>query len=103
MARSVERIHRSNLIGMGVLPMQFRDGQAVEDLNLDGSELLDFVGLDDLRVGDNPVLLVIRRADGEREEVELGVRIDSQQEIRYLRHGGVLPYVVRKVVARTKG
>lgn len=101
-ARSVERIHRSNLIGMGVVPLQFRDGQGVEDLQLDGSEALDFVGLDDLRVGDNPVLLVIRRADGRCEEVELGVRIDSQQEISYLRHGGVLPYVVRKVVARTK-
>ncbi|HCN45612.1 MAG TPA: aconitate hydratase AcnA, partial [Pseudomonas sp.] len=101
-ARSIERIHRSNLIGMGVIPLQFRDGQSVDDLKLDGSEMLDFVGLDDLQVGDNPVLLVIRRADGERDEVEVGVRIDSLQEVRYLRNGGVLPYVIRKVVARTK-
>ncbi|MEE1925192.1 aconitate hydratase AcnA [Pseudomonas sp. 148P] len=102
-ARSIERIHRSNLIGMGVVPLQFREGQGVDELRLDGSEQLDFLGLDDLRVGDNPVTLVIRRASGECQEVGLGVRIDSQQEIRYLRHGGVLPYVVRKVVARTRG
>mgnify|MGYP003582366129 FL=1 len=100
-ARSIERIHRSNLIGMGVIPLQFRDGQSVDDLRLDGSEALDFVGLDDLQVGDNPVLLVIRRAGGERDEVQVGVRIDSLQEVRYLRNGGVLPYVIRKVVART--
>ncbi|OAI92807.1 aconitate hydratase AcnA [Pseudomonas putida] len=101
-ARSIERIHRSNLIGMGVIPLQFKDGQSVDDLKLDGSEALDFIGLDDLQVGDNPVLLVIRRADGERNEVQVGVRIDSRQEVRYLRNGGVLPYVIRKVVARTK-
>ena len=101
-ARSIERIHRSNLIGMGVIPLQFREGQGVDDLRLDGSEQVDFLGLDDLRVGDNPVTLVIRRASGECQEVGLGVRIDSLQEIRYLRNGGVLPYVIRKVVARTK-
>ncbi|MCU1724294.1 aconitate hydratase AcnA [Pseudomonas sp. 5P_5.1_Bac1] len=102
-ARSIERIHRSNLIGMGVIPLQFRDGQSVDDLGLDGCELLDFVGLDDLRVGDNSVTLVIHRANGERRDVDLNVRIDSTQEVRYLRNGGVLPYVIRKVVARTKG
>lgn len=102
-ARSVERIHRSNLIGMGVIPMLLRDGKRVEDLGLDGREQFDFIGLDDLQVGDNRVILVIRRAEGEPQEVELLVPIDSTQEVRYLRNGGVLPYVIRKVVARTKG
>ncbi|MDU9394673.1 aconitate hydratase AcnA [Pseudomonas sp. zfem002] len=101
-ARSIERIHRSNLIGMGVIPLQFREGQGVDDLRLDGSEQLDFLGLDDLQVGDNPVTLLIHRASGGRQEIGLGVRIDSLQEVRYLRNGGVLPYVIRKVVARTK-
>ncbi|WP_110970511.1 aconitate hydratase AcnA [Pseudomonas huaxiensis] len=102
-ARSIERIHRSNLIGMGVIPLQFREGQSVDDLSLDGREQLDFIGLDDLRVGDNQVTLVIHRANGERQDVDLLVRIDSTQEVRYLRNGGVLPYVIRKVVARTAG
>jgi aconitate hydratase len=100
-ARSIERIHRSNLIGMGVAPLLFKAGQQVEDLQLDGSEQLDFLGLDELGVGHNAITLVIRRAGAEAQQVELDLRLDSQQEIRYLANGGVLPYVIRKVVART--
>jgi aconitate hydratase len=101
-ARSIERIHRSNLIGMGVIPLQFTQGMGVEDLRLDGSERFDFLGLDDLAVGDNSVTLIVHRTRGEQLRIELGVRIDSLQEIRYLTHGGVLPFVIRKVVARTR-
>ncbi|WP_095192592.1 aconitate hydratase AcnA [Pseudomonas sp. Irchel 3A7] len=101
-ARSIERIHRSNLIGMGVIPLQFKDGQSVDDLDLQGNEQFDFLGLDDLKVGDNPVTMLIRGARGQSQPVELAVRIDSLQEIRYLINGGVLPYVIRKVVQRTR-
>ncbi|WP_273820388.1 MULTISPECIES: aconitate hydratase AcnA [Pseudomonas] len=101
-AQSIERIHRSNLIGMGVIPLQFRAGQSVDDLQLQGDERLDFLGLDDLDVGDNRVALLIHRANGTTQEVQLGVRIDSTQEVRYLVNGGVLPFVIRKVVKRTR-
>ncbi|MDH0705436.1 aconitate hydratase AcnA [Pseudomonas sp. GD03862] len=101
-ARSIERIHRSNLIGMGVLPLLFEDGQGVDDLQLDGSERFDFIGLDDLVVGDNRIALMVHRADGRSEQVQVIARIDSLQEIRYLKNGGVLPYVIRKVVKRTR-
>ncbi|MEN5035821.1 aconitate hydratase AcnA [Pseudomonas sp. TWI929] len=101
-ARSIERIHRSNLIGMGVLPLLFKDGQSVDDLQLDGSERFDFIGLDELTVGENRIRLLVQRKDGRRDEAELIARIDSLQEIRYLVNGGVLPYVIRKVVKRTR-
>jgi len=101
-AQSIERIHRSNLIGMGVIPLQFMNGQSVADLDLQGDERFDFIGLDDLIVGDNRVTLVIHRGNGEQQRVELDARLDSLQEIRYLKHGGVLPFVIRKVVARTQ-
>ncbi|WP_414704946.1 aconitate hydratase AcnA [Pseudomonas sp.] len=101
-AQSIERIHRSNLIGMGVLPLLFKPGQSVDDLQLDGTEQFDFLGLDALVVGDNAIILVVRRSDGRRDEVEVIARVDSQQEVRYLSNGGVLPYVIRKVVARTR-
>lgn len=102
-AQSIERIHRSNLIGMGVLPLVFKPGQSVDDLRLDGSEQFDFLGLDELAVGENVIKLIIRRADGRRDEAEVIARVDSQQEVRYLVNGGVLPFVIRKVVARTRG
>jgi aconitate hydratase len=101
-AQSIERIHRSNLIGMGVIALQFRNGQSVEDLALQGDEHFDFIGLDDLGVGDNNVTMVMHRANGEQQQLVLEVRIDSLQEIRYLINGGVLPFVIRKVVERTR-
>jgi len=101
-AQSIERIHRSNLIGMGVLPLVFKPGQSVDDLRLDGSEQFDFLGLDELVVGENLIKLIIHRADGRRDKAEVIARVDSLQEVRYLAHGGVLPFVIRKVVARTR-
>ncbi|NWA03449.1 aconitate hydratase AcnA [Pseudomonas gingeri] len=101
-ARSIERIHRSNLIGMGVLPLVFKSGAGAMDLRLDGSEALTFEGLDQLSVGENPITLVIRRVDGKLSSADLLLRLDSLQELGYLEHGGVLPFVVRKTVKRTR-
>jgi aconitate hydratase len=98
-ARSFERIHRSNLIGMGVLPLTFMEGAKTEDLQLDGTETLDLLGLDTLHTGDNALTLRITRTGGGVLEVPLALRLDSEQEVTYLRHGGVLPYVVRKMAA----
>lgn len=99
-ARSFERIHRSNLIGMGVFPIEFKAGQCAADLSLDGSEQFDLNGLDSLTVGINPIQLLITR-NGQQHLFEFVLKIDSSQEVLYLRQGGILPYVVRKVVANT--
>lgn len=96
-ARGFERIHRSNLIGMGVLPLCFTGEDDAEQLALDGTESFDLLGLDALRVGDNLLTLRLRRADGAQRDVAVSLRLDAAQEIRYLAHGGVLPYVVRKM------
>ena len=101
-ARSIERIHRSNLIGMGVLPLVFAEGDSVQELALDGRERLTFLGLAQLTVGDNPITLRIERADGSIATSLLALRLDSQQELGYLEHGGVLPFVIRKTVQRTR-
>jgi aconitate hydratase len=98
--QSFERIHRSNLVGMGVLPCQFKEGVSAQSLKLDGSEVFDLVGL-----GNNPkprqdVTLVIHRANGRTEEVPLTLRIDTPIEIEYYRHGGILPYVLRQLIAQ---
>ncbi len=100
-AQSFERIHRSNLIGMGIVPLTFHEGEGAADLQLHGDERLDFEGLDDLSVGDNQIRLQVRRQDGSSHSLALSLRLDSSQEIRYLRNGGVLPFVARKVVERT--
>jgi aconitate hydratase len=100
-ARSFERIHRSNLIGMGVFPIEFPVGKTSADLALDGSESLDLDGLDQLKVGVNPIQLLIIRGD-QKQAFDVVLKIDSTQEILYLRQGGILPYVVRKVVAATQ-
>lgn len=97
-AQSFERIHRSNLVGMGVLPCQFKDGVSAQTLKLDGTETYDIVGL-----GANPkprqdVTLVIHRANGQQENVPVTLRIDTPIEIEYYRHGGILPYVLRQLV-----
>jgi len=97
-AQSYERIHRSNLVGMGVLPLQFKDGQNAGTLGLDGTETFDFVGLSDLKP-QSDVSMVIRRASGETEEVTLTLRIDTPIEVEYFLHGGILPYVLRQLMA----
>jgi aconitate hydratase len=96
-ARSFERIHRSNLIGMGVLPLVFTGDDNAQALDLDGTESFDLLGLDDLAVGENTVTMRIGRAGRAPRELKVTLRLDAEQEIRYLRHGGVLPYVVRKM------
>jgi aconitate hydratase len=101
-AASFERIHRSNLVGMGVLPLQFLEGASAQTLGLDGSESFDLLGLSEDIYPGQIVTLVIHRADGTTEEVSLRSRIDTAIEVDYYRHGGILPYVLRELVAGAK-
>ncbi len=97
---SFERIHRSNLIGMGVLPLQFKDGIGVGSLQLDGTEQFEVLGLgDDLKAQQELTLRIIR-TEGADEEVAVLCRIDTDIEVEYYRHGGILSYVLRQLVAR---
>jgi aconitate hydratase len=98
-AKSFERIHRSNLIGMGVLPCQFKDGESAQTLKLDGSETFDLLGLEKEIRPRQDVTLVIRRKNGSSENVSLTLRIDTPVEVDYYRHGGILPYVLRGLLA----
>ncbi|MCL4475980.1 MAG: aconitate hydratase AcnA [Nitrospirae bacterium] len=98
-AKSFERIHRSNLVGMGVLPLQFRGDDSVQSLAIKGDEEFDIRGLDDL-MPQQEVILVIKRRDGSRKEVKLLSRIDTAIEVDYYRHGGILPYVLRELIAK---
>ncbi len=98
-ARSFERIHRSNLVGMGVLPLQFKGKDTAMSLGIEGEEEFDIIGLDgDIRPQQD-VTLVIKRDDGSRKEVKVLLRIDTPIEVDYYRHGGILPYVLRELVA----
>ncbi|MGD2139250.1 MAG: aconitate hydratase [Burkholderiales bacterium] len=96
-ARSFERIHRSNLVGMGVLPLQFKGNDSVDSLGIKGDEIFDIVGLDDLKPQQD-ITLVITRKDGSRKEVTLLSRIDTAIEVDYFKHGGILPYVLRELL-----
>ena len=98
-AQSFERIHRSNLVGMGVLPLQFPEGMSAQSLGLDGSETFDFTGLDDAIKPMSTVTLHIHRTNGATESVELRSRIDTAIEVDYYRHGGILPFVLRQLLA----
>ena len=97
-ARSFERIHRSNLVGMGVLPLQFRGDDSVHSLMISGDEEFDILGLDSLRP-QQEFTLIIRRRDGSIQEAVLLSRIDTAIEVDYYRHGGILPYVLRGLLA----
>ncbi len=97
-AQSYERIHRSNLVGMGVLPLQFKEGVNATTLGLDGTETFDFVGLSDLKPQADATMIV-HRASGETVEVPLTLRIDTPIEVEYFLHGGILPYVLRQLMA----
>ena len=99
-AQSFERIHRSNLVGMGVLPLQFKDGTTAQTLKLDGSETYDIVGLDANLKPQQDLTLKITRKDGSVEEVTVRCRIDTPIEIDYYQHGGILPYVLRQLVTK---
>jgi len=96
--RSFERIHRSNLVGMGVAPLQFKGDDSVASLKIRGDERFDILGLDGELRPQQDVTLVIHRKDGSRQEVALRLRIDTPIEIDYFRHGGILPYVLRDLM-----
>ncbi|MBP6749987.1 MAG: aconitate hydratase AcnA, partial [Xanthomonadaceae bacterium] len=99
-AESFERIHRSNLVGMGVLPLQFADGQNAQTLGLDGSETIDIVGLND---GAAKIVTVIaRKADGSEIRFETRVLLLTPKETEYFRHGGILHYVLRQLAAKSQ-
>ncbi len=99
-AQSFERIHRSNLVGMGVLPLQFKEGTNAQTLKLDGTETFDILGLDGEVKPRQDVKLVIHRASGSKEEVPVQLRIDTAIEIDYYQHGGILPYVLRQLISQ---
>jgi aconitate hydratase len=99
-AQSFERIHRSNLVGMGVLPLQFKDGTTAQSLKLDGSETYDVIGLDANIKPQQDLTLKITRQDGSVENVNVRCRIDTPIEIDYYQHGGILPYVLRQLVSK---
>jgi aconitate hydratase len=98
-AESFERIHRSNLVGMGVLPLVFEEGTTRKTLGLDGSEVLDIGGLEGGLEPRQDVLATITRADGGKEQITLRCRIDTLDEVDYYRHGGILHYVLRQLLA----
>jgi len=99
-AQSFERIHRSNLIGMGVLPLEFADGKRAADFGIDGSETFDLEGLSTPVKPRQAVTLVIRRAGGKVDRAPMVARIDTAIEAEYYRHGGILPYVLRQILSR---
>ena len=97
-ARSFERIHRSNLVGMGVLPLQFKAGESWETLGLTGDELIDVLPHPQLKP-QSDAKLVITRADGSKQEVTVTLRVDTPIEVDYYQNGGILPYVLRQLLA----
>jgi aconitate hydratase len=99
-AKSYERIHRSNLVGMGVLPLQFKGADSAASLNLCGDETFDIGGIDENLKPQQDVLLNIHRRDGGTQQVALLLRIDTPIEVDYYRHGGILPYVLRELISR---
>jgi aconitate hydratase len=100
-AQSFERIHRSNLVGMGVLPLQFKEGTNAQTLKLDGSELYDVLGLGPGLKPQQDLTLRITRANGASDELPVICRIDTPIEIDYYQHGGILPFVLRELLARS--
>ena len=99
-AQSYERIHRSNLVGMGVLPLQFVDGSGAAARGLDGTETYDLLGLGGPLRPRQEIGLTIRRSDGRETQTPLRVRIDTPIEVDYFRHGGILPYVLRQLLGK---
>ncbi|AJX12360.1 aconitate hydratase AcnA [Burkholderia ubonensis] len=98
-ARSFERIHRSNLVGMGVLPLQFKGADSIQSLGITGDETFDIEGLGDDFKPQQDVTLVINRKDGETKRVQVLLRIDTPIEVDYYKHGGILPFVLRSLLA----
>ncbi|VWB57722.1 aconitate hydratase [Burkholderia lata] len=98
-ARSFERIHRSNLVGMGVLPLQFKGSDSIQSLGITGEETYDIEGLGDDFKPQQDVTLVINRKNGETQRVQVLLRIDTPIEVDYYKHGGILPFVLRSLLA----
>jgi aconitate hydratase len=98
-ARSFERIHRSNLVGMGVLPLQFIGDDSVQTLGIKGDETFDLKGIESDIKPQQKVTLVINRANGQKQEVTVLLRIDTPIEVDYYKHGGILPFVLRQLLA----
>jgi aconitate hydratase len=97
--RSYERIHRSNLVGMGVLPLQFIGTDSVETLGITGKETFDLKGLEGEIKPQQQATLVIHRENGDTQEVQVLLRIDTPIEVDYYKHGGILPFVLRQLLA----
>ena len=105
LAESYERIHRSNLVGMGVLPLQFRTGESAKMLGLSGEEIIDIIGLAEclargLATG-REITVRARGADGTARDFRATVRIDTPQEVLYFQHGGILQYVLRQLLGQS--
>jgi aconitate hydratase len=98
-ARSFERIHRSNLVGMGVLPLQFKGHDSAESLGLTGVETFDVEGLENGILPQQDVTLVIHHPNGSSQRVAVLLRIDTPIEVDYYQHGGILPFVLRQLIA----
>ncbi|HEX2649913.1 MAG TPA: aconitate hydratase AcnA [Burkholderiales bacterium] len=99
-ARSFERIHRSNLVGMGVLPLQFMGSDSAQSLGLKGDETVSVSGLDNIRP-QQELTLDIQKADGSKQQIKVKSRIDTAIEVDYYKHGGILPYVLRELISKS--
>lgn len=100
---SFERIHRSNLVGMGVLPLTFKNGETRKSLDLDGSEVFDITGLEKGLKAGQDVACKITYADGKSEEITLMCRLDTADEVEYYTNGGILHYVLRQLAQKSGG
>src|SRR5690606_19288248 len=97
--KSFERIHRSNLVGMGVLPLQFQKGEDAKSLGLTGHETFDIEGLSTITPG-KKLTVKFRRDDGSQGSFEVLCRIDTPNEVEYFKHGGILQYVLRQAMGK---
>jgi len=97
-AESFERIHRSNLIGMGILALQFKDGMSRQSLKLDGTETFDITGVESGLTPRKDIDVKITRADGSSETIQVMLRIDTLDEVEYYKNGGILQYVLRSMI-----
>ncbi|NLY33398.1 MAG: aconitate hydratase AcnA [Alcaligenaceae bacterium] len=98
-ARSFERIHRSNLVGMGVLPLQFKGNDSAQSLGITGDETYDISGLEEGIKPQQDVVLTVHRPDGSKQDIPVLLRIDTPVEVEYYQHGGILPFVLRQLLS----
>ena len=100
-AESFERIHRSNLVGMGVLPLEFANGETRQSLGLTGFESYDIKGMTDALTPRETLTIVATAADGSSKQFSARCRIDTPEELQYYKHGGILPYVLRSLLSKS--